>query len=295
MSAAPTSAAHRARLELGSRLREVRRRAGLTGRALAAATGWHSTRVSKIENGVQVPTEADIRDWCRACDADDLVAELLATAGAVDTAYVEFHRQARTGLRRLTGAHTTARYEQTRLFRVYEHHHIPVLLQTAEYATAVLSFWQEFLETPNDIEAAVAARMARQQVIYRSGRRFAVLLEEQALRTLLGTVETQIGQLDRLLAVMSLPSVTLGIIPLTVKRRPVASTGFWIFDETAVALETPTAGIEVTRPQELKLYLRMFNLLATAAVYGQAARTLIGRALEDLQPRVPHHRSRQRT
>jgi hypothetical protein len=78
---------------------------------------------------------------------------------------------------------------------------------------AALSFWQEFLETPNDVEAAVAARMARQQVIYRSGKRFAVLLEEQALRTLVGTGETQIGQLDPLLAVMSLPSVSLGIIP----------------------------------------------------------------------------------
>jgi hypothetical protein len=40
-----------------------------------------------------------------------------------------------------------------------------------------------------------------------------VLLEEQALRTLVGTGETQIGQLDPLLAVMSLPSVSLGIIP----------------------------------------------------------------------------------
>jgi hypothetical protein len=137
--------------------------------------------------------------------------------------------------------------------------------------------------------------LARQQVIYRSGKRFAVLLEEHALGTLVGTAETQIGQLDRLLAVTSLPSVTLGIIPLTVQQRPVASTGFWIFDETAVALETPTASIEVTRPQELKLYVRMFDLLAAAAVYGQAARTLIGRALEELQPRVRDHRSRQRT
>jgi transcriptional regulator with XRE-family HTH domain len=91
----------------------------LTGRALAAATGWHFTRVSKIENGVQAPSEADIRDWCRACDADEQAAELLATALAVDTAYVEFRRQARTGLWRLTGSHTTARYEQTKLFRIY--------------------------------------------------------------------------------------------------------------------------------------------------------------------------------
>lgn len=66
-------------------------------------------------------------------------------------------------------------------------------MQTAEYAAAVLSFWQEFLETPNDVEAAVAGRLARQQVIYCGGKRFAVLLEEHALRTLVGTVETRSG------------------------------------------------------------------------------------------------------
>jgi transcriptional regulator with XRE-family HTH domain len=214
VSVAATSAARRARLELGSRLRVVRRQAGLTGRALAAATGWHLTRVSKIENGVQLPNEADIRDWCRACDADD------------------------------------------------------------------------------QVEAAVAARMARQQVIYRSGKRFAVLLEEQALRSLVGTVDTQVGQLERLLALMSLPNVALGIIPLKAPRPAVASTGFWIFDESVVALETPTASIEVTRPQEVELHVKMFDLLATAAVSGRAARSLIGRVLEDLHPQDRVHRSR---
>jgi hypothetical protein len=208
---------------------------------------------------------------------------------------VEFRRQARTGLRRLTGSHTTARYEQTKLFRIYEHNLIPGLLQTAEYTTAVLSFLMDFLEAPNDVEAAVAGRMERQQVIYRSGRRFAVLLEEQALRSLVGTDETQIGQLDRLLAVMSLPSMSLGIIPLMAPRRPVASTGFCIFDGSVVALETPTASIEITRPPEVELYIRMFDLLAAVAVYGQAARSLIVRVLEDLNRQDQVHRSHQRT
>lgn len=92
---------------------------------------------------------------------------------------------------------------------------------------------------------------------------------------------------------MSLPGVSAGIIPLMAQRRPLAPTGFWIFDETVVAVETPTASIEVTRPKELALDVRMFDRLATAAVYGQAARTLIGRALEDLQLRAPDHRSRR--
>jgi hypothetical protein len=85
----------------------------------------------------------------------------------------------------------------------------------------MLSFWMKFLEAPNDLENAVTERMERQRIIYRSGKRFAVLLEEQALKTWFGTAETQIGQLDRMLAVMSLSTVSLGIIPLMTKRPAV--------------------------------------------------------------------------
>lgn len=47
---------------------------------------------------------------------------------------------------------------------------------------------------------------------------------------------------------------SLGIIPLMTERGAVGSTGFWIFDEALVALETPTASIAVDRPGEVALY-----------------------------------------
>jgi hypothetical protein len=89
----------------------------LTGRALAAATGQHYTRVSKIEHGVQPPTDRDIGDWCRACGAEDQAGDLIATLRAVESAYLEFRRQARAGIKRVLGAHTVALYEQATLFR----------------------------------------------------------------------------------------------------------------------------------------------------------------------------------
>jgi uncharacterized protein (DUF3820 family) len=70
----------------------------------------------------------------------------------------------------------------------------------------MLSFWIRFLEVPNDLDAAIAARMERQRVLYQGGKRFVVVLEEQALRTWFGTAEIQAGQLGRLLEVMSRPS-----------------------------------------------------------------------------------------
>lgn len=118
----------------------------------------------------------------------------------------------------------------------------------------MLSFWFGFLDAPDDLDTAVAARMERQRVIYQADKRFAVVLEEQALRTWFGTAGTQAGQLGRLLEMMSVPTVSLGIIPMMTERTAVASAGFWVFDESLVALETPTASIEVTRPQEIELY-----------------------------------------
>ena len=282
MSTPPSSSAREAQRALGSRLREIRRDAGLSGRALAAATGQHFTRVSKIEHGVQPPTDDDIRDWCLACGVNDQVPDLIATARVVESAYLEFRRQARAGMKRVVGAHTLPLYERTSVFRIYEHNVIPGLFQTAAYCAAMLSFWIGFLDTPADLDAAVAARMQRQKVIWEAHKRFVVVLEEQALRTWFGTADVQAGQLGRLLEMMSVPTVSLGIIPLMTERAAVASAGFWIFDDSLVALETPTASIEVTRPQEVELYTRMFEHLRNAASFGAAARRLIVKALDEL-------------
>lgn len=282
MSITSLSSARQARETLGARLRELRTSAGLTARALAAATGQHSTRVSKIENGVQAPTEADLQAWCRVCNAEEELTDLSATLRSLESAYLKLRRQSRAGMKHVTGPHTEALYERTRRFRIYEHNVIPGLFQTAGYCAAMLEFWVGFLDASGGVEEAVAGRMQRQQVIYRGDKRFEVVLEEQALRTWFGTAETQRAQLDRLLAVMTLPNVSLGIIPLMTERTAVGSAGFWIFDDQLVALETPTASIEVHRPSEIALYERMFHELQTQARYGDGARHLIAIALADI-------------
>ncbi len=256
----------------------------MTGRRLATVTGQHFTRVSKIEHGVQQPTVSDIRAWCRACGATDAAPDLLASLRTLESAYVELRRQSRAGMKRVVGPHTAQRYRHTTEFRVYEHNVIPGLFQTADYTAAMLSHWIELLGAPDDLDEAVAARMERQQVLYQRGKRFVVVLEEQALRTWFGTAATQAGQLDRTLAVMSLPNVSVGIIPLMTQRTAVPSAGFWIFDNTLVALETPSASLEVTRPGEIELYATMFGRLQRSAMYGRPARALVAKAIDDLPP-----------
>lgn len=282
MNAAPSSSAKEARKALGARMREVRKDAGLTARALAVRTEQHYTRVSKIENGTQVPSDSDIRAWCAVCRADEQVPDLIATARTVETAYMEFRRQARAGLKRVLGPHTMERYAATATFRIYEHNAIPGLFQTAAYCTAMLSFWMDFLDTRDRLEETVAERLRKQDVLRAPGKRFHVILEEQALRTWFGTAEVQAGQLGRLLEVMGLESVVLGIVPLMTMRSGVPSAPFWMFDESLVALETPSASIEVTRPDEISVYARMFGHLEEAALYGAEARAIIVKALDEM-------------
>lgn len=270
-----SSAAKQARQALGQRLRDIRKDAGLTARALAELTTQHYTRISKIENAVQSPTDQDIRDWCTACDAQPQTADLIATLRAVESAYLEYRRQSRAGMKRVLGAHTPSRYDQTTVFRIYEHNVIPGLFQTPDYAAAMLEFWIGFLNTPNDVDEAVAIRIQRQKVLNQPHKRFSALIEEQALRTWFGTAETQADQLEHLLEITTRPNISLGVIPLMTERQAVASAGFWIFDDSLVALETPTASIEVTQPQEIHLYTRMFDVLKNSAVYGHDAREII--------------------
>lgn len=281
MSTNPSDATKKAREALGLRLREVRKDAGLTGRGLAIATGWHFTRISKIENGVQGPTDHDIRAWCAACSSETLVPDLIAQARAVESMYLEFRRQARAGMKRMMLAPVPL-YERTERFRIYEHHVIPGLIQTAGYTREMLRFWFDFLAVVNDLDDAVAARMARQSVLYDSTKTFAILLEEAALHTRYGDAEILTEQLDRLLSVMSLPNVSLGLVPSSSERAVVGQVSFWIFDSAVVALETPTASIEVTAPQEVAMYASMFDHLRKPAVYGSDARALILRSLDEL-------------
>ncbi len=249
MTTDASSPAAQARRELGARLRQLRKSAGLTGQALAAATGQHFTRVSRIENGLRPPTEQNIRDWCRACNAVEETADLLATARTAESAYMEWARQARAGMRRLGELHSLNAYRQTTLFRIHEPMILPGIFQTEAYIRRMLSFWYAFLDTPPDADATVAMRAELTAAALTPAKRIVVVLGEQAVRTRRGTADEHAEQLMHLLALMRLPFVSVGVIPAGAQRNAIATIGFWIYDDSAVALETPSAAIKVTRPR----------------------------------------------
>jgi transcriptional regulator with XRE-family HTH domain len=276
-----TNKAQRAKEAFGGRLREIRQDAGLTGRQLAELTGFHFTKISRAEHGAQGLSDADIRTWCQACGASDEVTALIAQARAADSLYREWKRQARSGLRRLQET-IGPLYEQTSLFRIHEHWSIPGLLQTAAYSAESMTYWSRLLKLPDDRQAATAARLERQRVLRSGDHRFVFLLAEQTLYTRIGTVETMVEQLDRILGVMALANVSIGIIPAASGLGAHTQTAFWIFDDDLVKVETLTAALDITRPDEIEIYVTVFGQMQKAARYGQSARALILRARDEL-------------
>lgn len=276
-----SSTVHQAREALGHRLRDIRKDAGLTGRQLATLAGWHSSKVSKIEHGKQTPSEVDVRAWCHHAGTNNQVPDLIATVRHIEAMYVEWRRMLGTGTRRRQQVSRTME-AQTRLMRWYEPLLIPGILHTAEYATAVMRQVIDFYQIPDDLDAGVATRLERQQILYHGQHRFHFIIAHQALLTTVGGTDVMMGQLDRLLDVMSLPRVALGIIPTHSAYR-VPTNQFIMFDNRLVHVETISAELSISQPREIALYTRAFNELTRQAVHGPAARALIATALQHLQ------------
>ncbi|MFD5624513.1 DUF5753 domain-containing protein [Streptomyces yangpuensis] len=167
----------------------------------------------------------------------------------------------------------------TREYVGYSPELVSGLLQTPEYAAAVLRLVVDFYGIPDDIEAGVAARTARAQYIGQEGRSFHILLGEQALYTEFGGPEVMRGQLRRLLEATDLRGMSLGIIPARARLLVHPGGGFSIFDDSRVEVEGYRGAETITNQDRIALFRKAFGLLQPSAVYGQASRDLIASAL----------------
>ncbi|MGG2462396.1 helix-turn-helix domain-containing protein [Streptomyces sp. RGM 3693] len=278
----PPSSIQQAREALGKRLREIRQDAGLTARAVAAAAGWHESKSSRLENGKTTPSDEDIRLWTHVCHAEGKAADLIATARGIDGMYVEWRRLERAGLKHVQDS-VLPLYGRTRWFRFYQSQVVPGLLQTREYTQAILRTVVALRDVPGDIEEAVAARMSRQRILHSGGRRFAFLVEEWVLRSVIGNPSTMANQLGHLIGMTAAPSLSLGVIPMGVIRGHAwPCESFSLYDGKEAASELVSASLTITQPSEVAEYAKTFAELASIAVYGAAARKLITSALDAL-------------
>ncbi|MFJ4091867.1 helix-turn-helix domain-containing protein [Kitasatospora sp. NPDC089913] len=266
-----------ARLCLGVRLRELRTEAGVNGRDLAARLGWPASKVSKLENGRQTATPADLRAWALAVGRPESEGELKGRLQGLESRY-------RTWKRLLAGGHR-ARQEvgvrhsrETTVTTGYEPGIVPGLFQIPEYARHVLTHAGELHGSLRDIDEGVRARMRRQEALHRPGKRFRFLMAEAALYVRICPPDVLAAQLDRLVGLLGLPSVELGIVPLGAPVTVVPKHGFWIFDDRLAIVETWSTEMWLDDRSEIDLYRKVWAKLHAAAVHGPPAHRLMARA-----------------
>ncbi|MGW5610165.1 helix-turn-helix domain-containing protein [Streptomyces sp. NPDC003753] len=256
---------------LGVRLRALRTEAGLTGAVLAQRAHVGQPTVSKVENGRMVPSVDVLDRLSRALGLDESTArEVRDLLAAVETAADSGEPEDSSTS---TGAAVDDEVRSARLVRSFQCVVLPALLQSAEYARHV--FESAPNSTPEVVGRAVAARVERQSVLYEPGRESVFVLTEAVLRTWPGTPALMLAQLDRLLAVESLSTVRLGVIPW---RRPVPVLprhGFTLCDRRAVVVETfgdERVSVDV---DELAAFEETFGRFERAAVFGGEVRELL--------------------
>ncbi|MEU1015980.1 helix-turn-helix transcriptional regulator [Streptomyces sp. NPDC005898] len=275
--------AQETREALGARLRGFRKDAGFTsGRAFAAVTGWQESKVSRIENGKQNASEDDIRVWCEKTGRSAEISDLVATVRHIDELWMEWRRQLQEGTENRQ-KRSLPLYQKTKVFRIWDPSTIWGTIQTSDYAEVIFEQVSNFYESPVDTEAAVAKRLERQSYLYKGDRIFNVLLGEQALYSNHGGSGVMRAQLDRLIAVMALPRLSLGIVPRSAPLELWIGHAFSMFDDKLVMVETYSAEMSVTQPREVEQYRKAFEFHRQSAVYGQAARELILKAIQHFQ------------
>jgi hypothetical protein len=195
----------------------------------------------------------------------------------LETSYRSWRRQLAAGHRALQELNV-AQERQAQHIRIFEPAIIPGVFQTPDYARSVLTDVSDRLGVPRDIEDGVRARMRRQEALYEPGHLFRAVVWEAALNTLRSSPAVMVAQLDRLVGLIGLDTVTLGIIPFGVRTTFSPKHGFWIIDDGLVIADTWNAEMWLDSADDVTFYEKTWALLDETAVYGPAARRLIARA-----------------
>jgi transcriptional regulator with XRE-family HTH domain len=264
---------------LGKRLRGLRADAGLTGAVLAQLAGVGQPTVSKVETGRMVPSADVLGRLSHALGLDEATArEVRDLLAAVEAA--QPIAQAAEAEPALGGVLDVA-VRSALLVRSFQCVVLPAMLQSAEYARHV--FDSAPAATPKGVGRAVAARIERQSLLYEPGREWVFVLTEGVLRTWPGSPSLMLAQLDRLLAVESLSTVRLGVIPWRRAVPVMPRHGFSLCDREAVVVETFRGERVLDDSSDVTSYESTFSRFEEAATFGSDVRELLLQVMKDFR------------
>jgi transcriptional regulator with XRE-family HTH domain len=274
-----------ARMLVGAQLRRLRETASVTREEAAHAIRGSESKISRLELGRTGFKQRDLTDLLALYGvAQDEPATLLALAKQANKPgwWHHFGDAAPDWFGDYLGLEGAAR-----VIRTYEVQFVPGLLQTREYARAVMRLGPTDL--PGELaERRVELRMHRQGLLQRADPpRLWTVIDEAALRRPIGGPEVMRAQLRHLIEVSSLPTVSVQILPFSVGQ--VALVGAMImlrFPEgelpDVVYVEQFTGARYFDKPADTEQYLHVLNQIGTAAQPPTATRSVLERILKEI-------------
>src|SRR6185437_12738554 len=271
---------------LGAQLRRLRETAGVS----RDDAGYHirasGSKISRLELGRVSFKERDVSDlldlYHVAGEQKDQLVQLTREANA--TPWWQKYRevvpdwfQVYVGLE-----------EAATLIRVYEVQFVPGLLQTEEYARAVVMQGSPGL-SPDEVDNRVNVRLGRQRLFAKENApRLWAIVDEAALRRPMGGRDVLAGQVKRLMEAISEPNITLQVMPFKYGGHGAEGGAFTImrFPEAdlpdMVYMEYLTGAHYIDKPDEVEVYAAVMERLSVAGTSPEKTRDILADILKEL-------------
>ncbi|MFF9770714.1 helix-turn-helix domain-containing protein [Streptomyces sp. NPDC014636] len=266
------------RRRLGQELRRLRELKGMTAEEVAERLLVSQSKISRLENGRRSISQRDVRDLCGVYEVEDQrIVDSLMEMARDSRQQGWWHTFGDIPYSVYIGLETDAES-----LRVYEPQLVTGLLQTRAYAEALVQGALPETSTA-EIEKRVQVRMRRQERITAEHNplRLWVVLDEAALRRVVGSKLVMREQLEHLIEMSQMPHVTVQVLPFEVGAHPGLNGQYAILefadaaDSSVVYLEGVTSDLYLEKAQDVQKYAVMYEHLRAQSLNVEASRQFI--------------------
>ncbi|MEU6552860.1 MULTISPECIES: helix-turn-helix domain-containing protein [unclassified Streptomyces] len=266
------------RRRLGQELRRLRELKGMTAEEVAERLLVSQSKISRLENGRRSISQRDVRDLCGVYEVEDQrIVDSLMEMARDSRQQGWWHAFGDIPYSVYIGLETDAES-----LRVYEPQLVTGLLQTRAYAEALVQGALPETSTA-DIDKRVQVRLRRQERITAENNplRLWVVLDEAALRRVVGSKLVMREQLEYLIEMSQLPHVTVQVLPFEVGAHPGLNGQYAILefadaaDSSVVYLEGVTSDLYLEKAQDVQKYAVMYEHLRAQSLNVDQSRQCI--------------------
>ena len=266
------------RRRLGQELRRLRELKGMTAEEVAERLLVSQSKISRLENGRRSISQRDVRDLCGVYEVEDhRIVDSLMQMAKDSRQQGWWHSFGDIPYSVYIGLETDAAS-----LRVYDPQVVPGLLQTRQYAEALIA--GALPETAAaDVEKRVQVRLRRQERITapESPLRLWTVMDEAALKRVVGNRSLMRDQLEHLVEQSQLPHVTVQVIPFEMGAHPGLNGQYAILefpdaaDSSVVYIEGVTSDLYLEKANDVQKYSVMYEHLRAQALNVDQSRQFI--------------------